>query len=63
MSKFTQNFFEDDAATVAKGLLGATITFQFGDKTKKYTIISTEAYYHDECDDKGKKICYGSEKT
>lgn len=63
MSKFTQDFFAEDAATVAKGLLGATLTFQFGSQTKKYMITSTEAYYHDECDNKGKKICYGAEKT
>lgn len=63
MGGFTQDFFEKDAATVAKGLLGATITFRFGNQTKRYTITSTEAYYHDEYDKKGKKICYGAEKT
>lgn len=63
MSKFTQDFFKEDPATVAKGLLGATISFQCGDRIKKYTITSTEAYYHYEYDRKGKKICYGAEKT
>lgn len=63
MRKITCEFFEEDAVTVAKGLLGATITFLFGNQTKKYTITSTEAYYHDECDNKGKKICYGAEKS
>lgn len=63
MSKFTQWFFKEDAAVVAKGLLGATISFQYGKRIKKYTITSTEAYYHDEYDNKGKKICYGAEKT
>ena len=63
MSRFTQGFFEDDAAAVAKGLLGATLIFQSGSQTKKYTITSTEAYYHDEYDNKGKKICYAAEKT
>lgn len=43
MSKFTQDFFEEDAAAVAKGLLGATLIFQSGSQTKKYTITSTEA--------------------
>ena len=56
MSKFTQGFFKEDAAVVAKGLLGATISFQYGKRIKKYTITSTEAYYHDEYDNKGKKI-------
>ena len=37
MSKFTQGFFKEDAAVVAKGLLGATISFQYGKKIKKYT--------------------------
>ena len=63
MSKFTQDFFKKDAATVAKNLLGATISFQFDNRIKKYTIISTEAYYHKEYDNKGEKICYGAGKT
>lgn len=63
MSKFSQDFFKDDAAAVAKGLLGATITFHYGTRIKKYMITSTEAYYHEERDSKGKKICYGAEKT
>ena len=63
MSKFTQDFFNEDAATVAKNLLGATISFQFDNRIKKYTIISTEAYYHKEYDNKGKNICYGAEKA
>lgn len=63
MSKFTQDFFKEDAATVAKNLLGATISFQFDNRIKKYTIISTEAYYYEEYDNKDKKICYGADKT
>lgn len=63
MSEFTQKFFENDVATVAKRLLGATITFQFDNKISKYKITSTEAYYHDEYDNNGKKICYGAEIT
>ena len=63
MSKFTQDFFKEDAATVAKNLLGAKISFQLDNQIKKYIIISTEAYYYKEYDNKGKKICYGAEKT
>ena len=63
MSKFTQDFFKSDPATVAKGLLGATISFQCGNRIKNYTITSTEAYYYDEYDNKGKKICDWAEKT
>lgn len=35
MSKFTQDFFEEDAAAVAKGLLGATLIFSVWQPNKK----------------------------
>lgn len=55
-----KNFFARDAKSVAQDLLGKYVCYKDG---KKYKIIETEAYYHDEVDDNNKMICYGANKT
>ena len=57
------NFFEHDAAEVAKNLLGSTILYRNKNSTRRYCIVETEAYYHDEKDKNGKLFCYGGGKT
>lgn len=51
-------FFKRDAATVAADLLGCILSVDQG--RKQYTIVETEAYYHEEKDDRGKHLCYGA---
>lgn len=60
---FSENFFERDAAEVAKDLLGSTILYRSKDGIRHYRIIETEAYYHSEKDKDGKLLCYGAGKT
>ncbi len=55
-----KNFFTREAKEVAKDLLGKYICRKGG---QKFQIVATEAYYHDEKDVTGKKICYGADKT
>lgn len=43
---FSENFFERDAAEVAKDLLGSTILYRSKEGIRYYRIIETEAYYH-----------------
>ena len=63
MKKITdKDFFTRTSEEVAHDLLGKFICSRKGDM-KKYQIIVTEAYYYDEIDDNGKKICYGAGKT
>lgn len=63
MKKITdRDFFTRKSEEVAHDLLGKFICSRKGDM-KKYQIILTEAYYYDEIDDNGKKICYGAGKT
>lgn len=54
------DFFLREANKVARDLLGKYICGKDG---KKFQIVATEAYYHEEKDEAGKKICYGAEKT
>ncbi len=58
-----QIFFERDAAEVAKDLLGSIILYRCKDEVRRYRIIETEAYYHNEKDNDGKAFCYGAGKT
>ena len=55
-----KSFFTREAKDVANDLLGKYICSKDG---KKFQIVATEAYYHEEMDETGKKICYGAEKT
>lgn len=59
---FSENFFERDAAEVAKDLLGSTILYRSKEGIRYYRIIETEAYYHSEKDRDGKLLCYGQVK-
>ena len=54
------DFFSRNAKAVASDLLGKYICSKDG---KKFRIVATEAYYYDETDENGKKICYGADKT
>ena len=51
-----RSFFEGPAEEVARNLLGKYIVCK---DCGTYQIIETEAYYHDEKDEKGKYFCYG----
>lgn len=55
-----KSFFTREAKEVAKDLLGKYICSNY---CKKFQIVATEAYYHEETDEVGKKICYGVKKT
>lgn len=54
-------FFKGTSSEVAKGLIGATMHLKTNGM-KKYFVLETEAYDHDEVDKDGKYICYGGGK-